>query len=72
MRWPRIRWPWRRKPPCRAAHDRAEEAARITRQQAEEAKQRLAESQRLAARFRELRQRNHFAESFRNALGEGR
>ena len=66
MRWP----PWRRRKETRyrADHDRAEQAAELSRRQAEEAKKRLAESRSLAARFRELRERNHFAEAFSRAL----
>lgn len=67
-----MRWPWQRTKPCRAAEDRADEAARLTEEQAAEAHERLAESRQLADRFRELRQRNHFAESFARALREGR
>lgn len=67
-----MRWPWRRRPkPCRAAHDRADAAIELSEQQAAEAEERLAESRQLAARFRELRQRNHFAEGFARALREG-
>lgn len=68
----RIRWPWQRKTRRHDAHERAKAADQLTREQAEEAKRRLAESQRLAARFRALREKNHFAEGIRNALGEGR
>jgi hypothetical protein len=64
VRWP----PWRRKTRCRAAIERAEQAVELSRRQAEEAKQRLAEDRRLAARFRELRKQNHFAEAFSRAL----
>lgn len=64
-----LRWPWRRTPHYKA---RIEEADRLTRRQAAEAEKRVEKSQRLAARFREIRDQNHFAESIRNALGEGR
>lgn len=67
-----MRWPWRRPEPSRDAQDRADEAARLTEEQAAEAEERLAESRQLADRFRELRRRNHFAESFARALREGR
>jgi hypothetical protein len=65
-----VRWRlWRkRKPPCRAAHDRADRAVELSLRQAAEAKERLAEAQGLAARFRELRKQNHFAEAFSRAL----
>jgi hypothetical protein len=67
MRWLRRR----HKPPSQAEHQRAEEAVRLTEQQAAEAKRRLAEDRALAARFKELREKNHFAEGFARALREG-
>lgn len=66
-----MRWPWQRRPPCPEAHRRAEEADQVARAQVKEAKARDAEARQLAARFRELRAQNHFAEGFARALREG-
>lgn len=71
MRW---RW-WRRQRKDRSSSaelDRADRAVQLSREQAAEAKLQLAEDQRLADRFRALRQQNHFAEAFSRALREGR
>lgn len=70
MRW-RL---WRRKCSARqdVLKDRADRAMQLSHEQAAEAKQRLLEDQRLAARFRAIRQQNHFAENFARALREGR
>jgi hypothetical protein len=60
-----MRWPWRRKP------DPADEALAEARAQREETQQRREEVRSIAEDLREIRRRNHFAESIRRALGEG-
>lgn len=71
-----MKWRWLRRrrhdTPKDPALDRADRAVELSREQAAEARRHLADAQRLAERFRELRQRNHFAEAFARALREGR
>lgn len=62
-----MRWPWRRR-----ESDRADQALAQSREQLEQAQRQRDEVRRLAERLRDLREANHFAESIRRALGEGR
>lgn len=61
-------WRRRRTERCTADSDRADRALELSRRQVADGKKHLAESQGLAARFREIRERNHFAEAFSRAL----
>jgi hypothetical protein len=61
-----MRWPWRHH-----NSDSADEALAEARREREEAQARREEVKSIAARLRDLREANHFAESIRRALGEG-
>jgi hypothetical protein len=65
-----MKWPWRHSDG--EAHDRAEEALRRTSRRREEQEQRDDAFLPLADRIREMRERNHLAESIEAALREGR
>jgi hypothetical protein len=62
-----MRWPWKRQRDGRADAALAESTA-----QRESAEQQRANVTQLAATLRLIRQQNHFADSIRDALGEGR
>jgi hypothetical protein len=63
-----MRWPWQRHRPA----DRADAAIAESTEQRKTAEGRREEVSRLAATLRQIRQENHFADSIRDALGEGR
>lgn len=63
-----MRWPWQRPRPV----DRADAAIAESTEQRRTAEERSEEVSRLAAKLRKIRESNHFADSIRDALGEGR
>lgn len=64
-----MRWPWRRHREC---NDRADKALEESREQRKAAEREGVEIRTLAEQLRRIREANHFADSIRNALGEGR
>jgi hypothetical protein len=62
-----MRWPWQR--PRQA--DRADAAIAESTEQRRTVEERSEEVSRLAAKLRKIRESNHFADSIRDALGEG-
>jgi hypothetical protein len=63
-----MRWPWQRPQP----ENPADLALAESTHQREAAEQRREEVTRLADKLRRIREANHFADSIRDALGEGR
>jgi hypothetical protein len=64
--------PWRRrKPDEEPSQSRADRAIEISESRLDEARERRREFRRFATRMKQIRERNHLAEAFERAFGEG-